>query len=381
MNFKVLGSLAEVSAAAWNALTPPDFPCADHAYLSALETSGSVGENTGWAPAHLTAWEGDRLVGAAPTYLKTDSYGEYIFDWGWARAFLANGVPYYPKLVSAIPFTPATGAKLMVAAEADAQAVRDGLVALATEITRQTKASSAHFLFAVPEELPAFQRGEYLVRHSYQYHWINRGYGDFAGFLDAFKNRKRKQIVREREWLSQSEVTIECLEGDALRPEHARAMYAFYSSTIEKMGAIGYLTPQFFETVFREMKHAIVLMWASVGGEPVAAALNYRKGAALFGRYWGSSEHYRNLHFELCYYRGIEYAIAHGLRLFEAGAQGEHKIARGFEPRLTYSAHWIGHPAFRAAIADFVEREKTGIAGLFEETASHLPFRTQSVNS
>jgi predicted N-acyltransferase len=375
MQFKAFDSLSEISAEPWNTLTCPDFPFADHAYLSALETSLSVGGDSGWKPIYLTLWDGSALRGALFVYLKDNSYGEYIFDWAWLRAFHDNGIPYFPKVVAAVPFTPATGPKLLVHPEADAPTVRRRLIEEALRLTEASRSSSLHFLFASAEELPEFSRAGLLLRHSYQFHWTNRGYARFEDFLGALKSRKRKQILVEREQVAESGVSVEVIEGDALKVEHARLMYRFYLTTIEKMGAIAYLTPLFFETVFAEMRGAIVLMLAKRDGEWIAGALNYRKGGALFGRYWGCSQEVRGLHFELCYYQGIEYAIARGLRLFEAGAQGEHKLARGFLPQLTYSAHWIEQPAFRSAIANFVEQEKAGIAELFQEYGPHAPYR------
>jgi predicted N-acyltransferase len=375
LEVRASGSLAEVPAEAWDALAPAHFPFADHAYLSALETSGSVGEGTGWKPIYWTCWLGRELVGALYAYLKRDSYGEYIFDWAWLRAYQQAGVPYFPKLVAAVPFTPATGPKILVHPLADAAAVRARLIEAMRRAAGESRASSIHLLFLTPEEASSFGGPDWLLRHSYQFHWRNRSYRDFGSFLGALKSRKRTQILAEREQVARSGISIEVVEGDRVTGDHARAMYRFYLSTIEKMGAIAYLTPAFFDTVFDRMRGAIVLMLARSGGRPVAGALNYRKGDALFGRYWGCTEEIRGLHFELCYYQGIEYAIARGLRLFEAGAQGEHKLARGFLPALTYSAHWIHHPVFREAIADYIGREKAAIAEAFEAYAAQSPFR------
>lgn len=367
-------SIDEIGQAAWDRLAPADFPFASYAYLQALETSGSVGKGTGWEPVYLGVVHDGRTVGLSYLYRKTDSYGEYIFDWSWAQAYHRHGVPYFPKLTSAVPFTPATGPKLLIEQGASADETAHLLVAEARMLMREAGASSLHYLFLTPDEAKSFEREGMLLRHSYQYHWRNRGFADFAGFLAALRPKKARQIRREREQLKESGVQVRLLTGESLFPEHADLFYRFYLTTIDKMGAIPYLKQAFFRTVFRTMRDQVMLLLAEDGDGPVAGALFYRQGKNLYGRYWGAVKEVRNLHFELCYYRAIEWAIAEGIELFEAGAQGEHKVARGFLPALTYSAHEFVHPAFREAIRQFIEDEQAGIAQLFAEMADSSPF-------
>ncbi len=379
MQVTIAPALADVSPDAWNALIGESFPFLEHRFLSALETSGSVGWEAGWEPRHVLVWDEARLVGACPLYLKTNSNGEYIFDWGWADAYQRNGLRYYPKLTSAIPFTPATGPKLLCHPDAD----RTEVVPLLLETMRQQtqrQASSLHFLFIPPEEIPEYEAAGLMIRHSYQFHWKNRGYADFDAFLKALKQKRGKEIRRERRQVQEQEVVIERLTGDAIQPELSSIFYEFYLSTIDRKWAAPYLTPRFFETVFSTMREHLLLVLASCNGEPVAGAINYRKGDCLYGRYWGCLEDFRSLHFEVCYYQAIEYAIEQGIRLFEAGAQGPHKIQRGFLPELTYSAHWIEHPQFRAAIGRFLQEERQGIEAGFQDVEASLPYRAVPSN-
>lgn len=367
--------MERIGPSAWAGLETPDFPFNDFAYLQALETSGSVAPETGWQPVTLTAGSGENVEAACPLYVKNHSYGEYIFDWGWAQAYEKSGLNYYPKVLSMVPFTPATGPKLLFAAGIDRDGLAQTLLTAAKGITEKLNASSLHYLFLTPEELPFFEREGFLIRHSFQYHWSNANYTTFDNFLEALKPRKRKQIVKERRELAEAGLIISRLSGDAITTAHATLFYDFYRSTTEKMGAIPYLTPEFYQKVFAELRHRIVLFMAERAGKPIAASLCYTKGDSLFGRYWGAAEEVRNLHFELCYYRPIEYAIEKRLRLFEAGAQGEHKVARGFLPALTYSAHWIRHPQFAKAIGNFIAEEKVSIANYFQSMKEHSPYR------
>lgn len=345
------------------------------AFLNALEQSHSVSPTTGWSAQHLTLWSGSNLDAACPLYSKNHSYGEYIFDWAWAEAYQRHGVHYYPKFVASSPFTPATGPKILVRPGVAINEAYATLLTAARELTETNNHSSLHFLFLSPDEVPQFERAGFLVRHSFQYHWKNRAYKTFEDFLEHLKPRKRKQIIRERAQLAEEGLKIRFITGEELTAKHAEIFYPLYRATTDKMRAIAYLTPDFFARVFEAMKQNVVLIVAEDKEETVAAALYYQKGKNLYGRYWGASREVRNLHFELCYYQPIEWAIKTGLSLFEAGAQGEHKISRGFLPELTYSAHWIRHPAFREAIAHFIEEEKKGIAALFVEMEPHLPFK------
>ena len=362
---KASESLAAITAEQWRPLQAPHFPFSDYAYLHALEVSGAVSPPTGWEPCYLTCFEGETPVGAVVLYAKTHSYGEYIFDWAWAQAYAAHRVEYYPKFSGAIPFTPATGPKLLFAPGVDQAKVARSLLEEAKRLAVVRGMSSLHFLFLTPEEVPHFEANGFLVRDSFQFHWKNNHYRSFDDFLAALKPRKRKAIVHEREELKKAGLRIETVTGEGLTPELAAFFHECYLTTIHKMGAIPYMNLPFFEKVFATMRNEVVLEVAWRGTQKIAAALFYQKGQALFGRYWGALEDVKHLHFELCYYRGIQRAIDQGLTLFEAGAQGEHKIARGFLPQVTYSAHWIRHDAFRSAIINFIAEERAAIANFF----------------
>jgi uncharacterized protein len=378
MHVERLPGIEHAEEAAWRAIEPPDFPFFDLEFLRALERSGSVGGASGWEPVYLVCRDGERLLGALPLYLKTDSYGEYVFDWEWARAYRDHGLPYYPKLVAAVPFTPATGPKLLVhldAGEADRAAVTRALLDAARELAGELRVSSSHALFLPERELADFTQHGFAVRHSLQFHWHNRGYDSFSDYLEALTSKRRRQIMRERRQLEG--LTVERLTGEALEAEHAALMYRFYLGTYDRKWGFPYLTGSFFSEVFRTMRDRVLFVVArdEPTKRPVAGALFFFKGRSLYGRYWGAVEERRNLHFELCYYQGIEFAIERRLDLFEAGAQGEHKLARGFLPTLTYSAHEIRHPGFRHAIERYIAQEKELLAGTLAEYARHDPYR------
>lgn len=370
-----VGAVSGVEREAWRALEPPAFPFFDHDFLLALERSGSVGRRSGWSPVYLACEAGGRLVGALPLYLKTDSYGEYVFDWEWAHAYREHGLPYYPKLVAAAPFTPATGPKLLVRPEADRKAVVGALLDALEELGDELGISSTHALFLPEREVGEFEGRGYAIRHSLQFHWRNRGYGSFGEYLEALTGKRRRQIERERRQLADEGLVIERLTGEALSAEHAEAMYGFYLATYDRKWGSPYLNAAFFREVFRTMRDRILLVLARDGKLPVAAALYFYKGGSLYGRYWGTGRVVRNLHFELCYYQGIEFAIERGIGLFESGAQGEHKLARGFLPTVTYSAHEIRHPVFRRAIRRYIEEEKEYLAAQMGEYGRHDPYR------
>ena len=380
MRVEPVFSIEQVDERAWRGLEPPNFPFFDYEFLRALERSGSVGDTSGWAPTYLVCKDGERLLGALPLYLKTDSYGEYIFDWEWARAYREYGLSYYPKLVAAAPFTPATGPKLLVrrdAGEAERAAVSRALLEAARDLGDDLGVSSSHALFLPEDELEAYSQRGFAVRHSLQFHWRNRGYDAFPDYLEALVSKRRRQVARERRQLEGEGLEIERLTGEALGEEHAAIMHRFYLGTFDRKWGFPYLTGPFFREVFRTMKDRTLLVLARDGltGRPVAGALNFFKGEALFGRYWGAAEERRNLHFELCYYQAIEFAIERRLGLFEAGAQGEHKLARGFLPTLTYSAHEIRHPGMGRAIGRYIEDEKRYVAGAMAEYGLHDPYK------
>ena len=364
---------------AWRSLEPSDFPFFDFEFLRALESSGSIGPGSGWSPAYLVCTEGARLLGALCLYIKTDSYGEYIFDWEWARAYQQYGLSYYPKLVAAVPFTPATGPKLLVHEDADSATrarVTKALLDAAEDLGDEYGVSSSHALFLPDEELGKFEGRGFAVRHSLQFHWHNRGYDAFSDYLGALSGKRRRQILRERRQLEGEALQIERLTGEALRPEHAALMHRFYLATLDGKWGVPYLTGAFFHQVFLTMRDRILLVLARDGaGNPVAGAFFFFKDHSLFGRHWGTLQERRNLHFELCYYQAIEFAIERGFELFEAGAQGEHKLARGFRPSLTYSAHKIRDPAFGRAISEYIETERGWISDTLKEYKNHDPYK------
>ncbi|AHY47661.1 hypothetical protein RradSPS_2378 [Rubrobacter radiotolerans] len=384
MRVESVQSISAVPPERWRAVEPRDFPFFDHEFLLALERSGSVGRGTGWSPVYLLCTgEEDDLLGALCAYVKTDSYGEYIFDWEWAHAYSRNGLPYYPKLTFAVPFTPATGPKLLLRGGLSrelASRVRDALLDAGRQVGEAVGVSSTHALFLPESEVEEFEDRGFALRHSMQFHWRNRGYEEFGDYLGALQSKRRRQILRERRQLD-GDLRIERLTGEALDRRHAHAMYRFYLDTSDRKWGSPYLTGEFFEEVFETMADRILLVAASNGSGPggmLAGALNFFKGDALFGRYWGTVEDRRNLHFELCYYQQTEFCIEHGLSLFEAGAQGEHKLARGFLPTTTYSAHRIHHPAFRRAIEEYIEEERRIVSANIAYYLRHDPFKSAS---
>lgn len=367
-------------------LEPIDFPFASYQFLKALEETHCLGRRTGWQPLYLTCWAGTELNGAIAAYVKSNSYGEYIFDFAWAQAYESYGLDYYPKLTLAIPFTAATGPKILLSSNLkkdELRAVSHQLLEALKELGRELDTSSTHALFLPEAELASFQEAGFFIRHSFQYHWKNESYTDFADFLSRLRSKRRKEILRERDQAQRSGLQFLRLTGSQLQPEHALAMHQFYISTVEKMGGHGYLTLEFFQNIFASMPEKILLVLAQKSsGEPVAGALNYFGESVLFGRHWGCLEEYRSLHFEICYYQGIEFAIEKKMKLFEAGAQGEHKFQRGFLPSLTYSAHKIEDPRMSSAIEHFVESEKRQIAELFQAYQRQTPFcRNEQVES
>jgi uncharacterized protein len=379
MRVERLRGIGGVNREQWRMLEPPEFPFFDYEFLRALERSGSIGRRSGWMPLYLVCKEGARVLGALCLYLKTDSYGEYIFDWEWARAYQKYGLSYYPKLVAAVPFTPATGPKLLVGPDVDVTArskVTNALLEAAEELGTEHRVSSSHALFLPENELDEFTKRGFAVRHSLQFHWRNQGYETFSDYLGALSGKRRRQILRERRQLEDGDLEISHLTGDELLPEHAESMYEFYLATLDGKWGVPYLNRAFFDEVFRTMKDRTLLVLArDRAGSPVAGALFFLKDSSLFGRYWGASQQRRNLHFELCYYQAIDFAIRRGFELLEAGAQGEHKLARGFLPSLTYSAHKMRDPAFGHAIGEYIESEKLMLEGVMKEYASHDPYR------
>ena len=376
---KVLGAMAEVPAEQWDACAGADDPFARHAFLSALEDSASVTAETGWQPRHLVAEdETGMVVAAAPLYLKGHSYGEFVFDWGWADAYERAGGRYYPKLQAAIPFTPVTGRRLLIRQdlpEATQGRLADALSAALVELAGRFGVSSVHVTFPTEAEWRRFGELGFLLRTSKQFHWENRDYATFEDFLDGLASRKRKAIRKERRAVAESGVALSVLTGADITQAHWDAFYHFYRDTSDRKWGAAYLTRDFFSRLGRTMAESVVLVMAEADGEFVGGALNLLGGGVLYGRYWGCVKDYRFLHFEACYYQAIDFAIANGLSRVEAGAQGPHKIQRGYLPIRTYSAHWITDPRFRGIIADYLDRERQETEQELEGLASHSPFR------
>jgi len=373
MRVEVIDSLEGVDAAEWNGLVGEDDPFIEHGFLLALEQSGCVGPGTGWLPCHLVARDGGRLAGAMPLYLKEHSFGEFVFDWGWAEAARAAGVPYYPKLVAAVPFTPVAGRRLL--APPGRRGVADRLLDAAQDLAGATGASSLHLLFLTEaEQRLAARRPGFHRRLGYQFHWVNEGYRSYEHYLSSLRSSARKALRRERRRAAAG-LELVTLEGPQLDQRQWDALYRFYLDTNNRKWGPAYLDRRFFEIVRRRMAHRVVATLALRGGRPVAGALSFHKGRHLFGRYWGTTVQQDSLHFELCYHRPIELAIARGWTRFEAGAQGMHKLKRGLLPSPTHSVHWLRHAGLSAAVAAFLEREARAVRREIALLGMHGPFR------
>lgn len=378
LTVRIVEQLAQVPAAQWDACAGTDNPFVSHAFLQALEESGSVTGETGWLPQHLLLEDGGgKLLGAVPMYLKNHSYGEYVFDHGWASSYEHAGGRYYPKLQAAVPFTPATGPRLLVHPEAGPETV-DYLIAAMVEVAQRGKVSSLHVTFPRRAEWEKLGQNGFLQRLGRQFHWENDGYKSFDDFLEALNSRKRKQIRRERRDAIADGLEIETLNGADLRREHWDAFFRFYMSTSDRKWGSAYLTREFFSLLHERMAEKVVLIMTKKAGRYVAGALNLLGDDTLFGRNWGCQGDFPFLHFEVCYYRAIDFAIARGLKRVEAGAQGQHKIQRGYLPSPTYSAHWIRDSGFRRAVSDFCARERRAIENEMEELEEGLsPFKRE----
>ncbi|MCG6974920.1 MAG: GNAT family N-acetyltransferase [Acidiferrobacterales bacterium] len=368
-------NIETVDAEQWNRLAGDQNPFLRHEFLLALEQTGCVGDGTAWQPRHLLLIEKGTLVGAVPLYLKYDSYGEYVFDWAWANAYQQNGLSYYPKLVAAVPFTPVTGSRMLANPGEHQDTIRRQLIEAALALANSLNVSSLHWLFTPSSETGLLVQHQHLKRTGYQFHWANAGYSSFDDFLETFSSSKRKKVKRERRHVRDAGIEMEIVEGRAIDDNLWRKFYAFYRSTIECRGAIPYLNLDFFREIGRSMADNIVLVLARQEDRYVAGALNLKGRDTLFGRYWGSLEEYNSLHFETCYYRAIDYCIENDLQRFEAGAQGEHKLSRGFLPSSTYSAHWLRHPEFYRAISEFLEREQHGVEDYVDLLERHSPYK------
>ena len=376
---RIVEDLADIPAAQWNALRAAaslDAPAGDNPFLAyeflrALQDSGCATPATGWRAQFLTRWQDDRLIGALPLYVKSHSWGEFVFDWAWAEAYERHGLNYYPKLISSVPFTPVAGARLL----AESDAVRAELIAAALQLAKDAGASSLHCLFPTEKQALEMQAQGMLLRKGVQFHWQNPGYVDFAAYLSGMRRDKRKKIQQERRRVNDAGIRFEHLRGEHITPEHWRFFMRCYARTHEQFNSPQALNLDFFQRVGASMPQNILLIVALKDDQPIASALNFYDDHALYGRSWGTLEYHDGLHFETCYYQAIEFCIANRIATFEGGAQGEHKLARGFLPVTTWSAHWLAHPRFSSAVADFLQRESGGIERYVDELNENSPFK------
>lgn len=367
---RIVTTLAELSASEWDALTDGN-PFLSHAFLTALQETGCATQHTGWHAQFITVWQDALLIGAMPLYLKHHSYGEYVFDWAWASAYERQGLDYYPKLLCAVPFSPITGLRVLTAS-ADIRAL---LIGAALQLAQESGVSSLHCLF--PEEAQALemQRAGMMLRQGVQFHWHNPGYADFDAYLACMNNDKRKKIKQERRRVRDAGITFAYFTGSEITLAHWRFFVRCYDSTYIQHRSTPYLNLDFFQRIGITMPDNILLIIAYRDGQPIASTLNIYTATTLFGRYWGALEYHPGLHFEACYYQAIEFCIAKKIAVFEGGAQGEHKIARGFLPVTTWSAHWLAHPKFSSAVEDFLARETQGMARYTDELNERNPFK------
>ena len=374
MRIRVLNGLQQVSPESWNRLAGNANPFVRYEFLRALEDSGCVRAETGWYPQHLLLENDDNeLIAVAPAYLKTHSYGEYVFDWAWADAYERSGHSYYPKLVFAIPFSPVTGPRIL--AQNLTGDIVEAMAAGARELADARGASSIHWLFTPADLNSHLANNNYLQRTGFQYHWQNHDYANFDDFLAEFSSDKRKKVKRERRLVREQDVRMEIVEGNDMTAQLWDRFYEFYRSTIVNHGAIAYLNREFFGEIGEKLADAIVMVFAWQDDECIAGSINLKGDDALFGRYWGSDRFVDHLHFETCYYTAIEYCIANGFKRFEAGAQGGHKLSRGFLPTATYSMHWLRHQEFSDAVERYLQQEQDGIEYQLNELNEHTPFK------
>ncbi|MEZ5568461.1 MAG: GNAT family N-acetyltransferase [Halioglobus sp.] len=369
-------SLSDISAADWNGLAGPDYPFLRHEFLFGLEQTGCTSAETGWQPCHLLLKRGEGLEAVMPLYLKSHSYGEYVFDWSWADAWNSRGLRYYPKLVTAIPFTPASGPRVGTREGVTEAAVAPLMLNAIRQFAGERDLSSWHLLFPARALSDVMLEEGMHRREAVQFHWFNEGYASFEEFLSTFSSRKRKSLRRERKRIAEQGLRMTTRSGNAITEEDWQQFYSFYQLTYAKRsGHGGYLSREFFLETAAGMGEQVVMVLAHKGAQAVAGALCFRGGDTLYGRYWGCEYEFDCLHFEACYYQGIEYCIANGLARFDPGAQGEHKIQRGFRPVTTVSNHWIADPALSSAVADFTRREAQHVALYKGDAARLLPFK------
>lgn len=382
MKCTIIDQIRDVPSEQWNALSLDGNPFLKHEFLSALEKHRCVGERFGWLPQHVIATDEEgRLVGAVPMYLKDNSYGEFVFDWNWADAYQRSGLPYYPKLVVSIPYTPATGPRLLVSPQVQYKNVAKALIDTTLQQAQSLHVSSLHWLFTNQRDSSALQDRHFLTRTGCQFHWHNQNYRDFEDFLSHLSSRKRKQIKRERRHVTDAHVSIQICHGNEVTEQQLHKFHQHYQSTFYRLGGYATLSEGFFKQISSSMPENVVFVFAYYNKQHVASAFCVRGDSTLYGRHWGCDADFNSLHFEACYYQGIDYCIEQGLNHFEPGAQGEHKVSRGFVPTATTSQHWIQNDQFRPIIAEFLHREHQGILQYMESLNEHLPFKDTSSNS
>jgi predicted N-acyltransferase len=379
LSVETIDCIEHIGRAEWNGLSGAERPFLRYEFLAALERHGCVGEAYGWLPRHLLLRDlQGRLLAAAPCYLKFNSYGELVFDWAWSDAYQRAGMPYYPKLVVASPYTPANGARILTADPAKRPEYARALIQGALAVARDMQLSSLHWLFVNEEETAWLSQAGHLTRLGCQFHWQNHDYQDFNDFLATFTSQKRKKINRERRRVKESGIQFQVLRGTQASAQQWQIFHALYRSTFDKRGGIPTLSLAFFQEIAHTMGEQILLVLAYSGSRIVAAAFNLIGQDTLYGRHWGCFEEFHSLHFEACYYQGLEFCIRHGLTHFEPGAQGEHKISRGFLPTATWSSHWIADARFRTAIERFVRLETDGMKDYLQDMREHSPYRDKS---
>jgi hypothetical protein len=378
MQCQFISSINDIDAIIWNQLCGTDYPFLRHEFFAALENSGSTIKATGWQPHHLLIKDDDKVIAVMPLFLKFHSYGEYVFDWAWADAFHRHGYEYYPKLLNAIPFTPATGPRWAIAEDYNSQIVSAFLFNAIEAEAKKLNLSSAHFLFTDKKDSGSFDEKKYHKRTGCQYHWLNKDYQSFDHFLESFASRKRKNLKKERQKVYDQDITLTIKTGAEINADDWHHFYLFYHMTYYKRsGRQGYLTEAFFPLLTQHLNEHLVMIQATKDDEIIAASLCFKDSKVLYGRYWGCRDEYDHLHFEACYYQGIEYAIANNIERFDPGAQGEHKIQRGFTPVPTYSHHWIENQSFDDAIRRFIDTEAVEIAAYIEHASQRLPFKSE----
>jgi predicted N-acyltransferase len=375
MRTSISTSITDIDPAGWDALDAGGSPFLRHAFLAALESTGCVGPDTGWLPAPITLHDERGLAAAAPAYVKVHSYGEFVFDFAWARAYGQHGLHYYPKLTLAVPFTPVSGERLLIRPGLDAPAARAALIDALRGFAESRGISSIHALFVSDADRAAFEAAGWLARRDVQFHWVNHGSRDFEHYLESFTAEKRKKIRRERRRVTEEGIHFETLAGSALSGRDIDEVFDLHRDTFMRNGGEPYLTRRCFHRLPEVLGDAFIVMRARRNHETLAAAVFLRGRDALFGRYWGAYEQHHSLHFETCYHQGIEFCIEHGIGRFESGAQGEHKVARGFAPATTWSAHWIVDRRFRAAIAEYLQQEGEDRDSYARFIATHVPYK------